>query len=453
MTSPLQPVLIDDVGINRFHQRLTLSACIGWAMVGYIVSVIGVATIPISQALGLDSNQQGMVAAMELLGVFFGGFVGGWIAGRFGRRMPYRLGPVIILLVSLSMFWVHDSLSMCVLRVLSGLAVGIEYTSAGSLLTEFLPQKNRGSRLSLLTVMWFAGAALAYIAGNSVLAAWGPDAWRLIMASPALIAATMLILRIGAPESPRWLLNKGCREEAERVIKTIYGPSFSVRNIGEAAPQKATTFLDAIRAGYGPRIFFVVTFWACAVVPMFALYAFVPKLFEALHLTGKLASYGSMGITLLLALGCAIATWLINYVGRRTLIIHSFLWSGLGLLGLGLVPDAAGWLVLLLFGIYALFIGGSQVLEIVYPNELFPTEVRGTAVGVGASLAALSSSAGTWLVPVSLEQIGIGHTMLVAAAINGVGLLVSLLLAPETASLSLQDAASLNRRGNSEHQR
>lgn len=443
MSATAHPVLIDDVGINRFHQKLTLSACLGWSMVGYIVSVIGVATIPISDALQLNSTMQGMVAAMELLGVFFGGFIGGWLAGRFGRRRPYRMGPLLILLVSLSMFWVHDSISMSILRVLSGVAVGIEYTSAGSLLTEFLPQKNRGSRLSLLTVLWFAGAALAYIAGNMVLGIWGAGSWRFIMASPAIIAVAMLLLRLDAPESPRWLLSQGRRDEADRVIKQVYGPDFSLRNIAEHSPQQSVTFLQAIRAGYAKRIFFVVVFWACAVVPMFALYAFVPKLFRALHLTGEMASYGSIGITLLLALGCVIATWLINFVGRRALLINSFLWSGLGLLGLGLFPEAAGWIVLLLFGAYALFIGGAQVLEIVYPNELFPTEIRGTAVGVGASLAALSSSAGTWMVPVSLEQLGIGNTMLIAAGINAVGLVVSLVLAPETARLSLQDAASL----------
>lgn len=95
---------------------------------------------------------------------------------RFNRRRLYLLTPITVVLVSLSMYWVHDAVSMGLLRVLSGIAVGIEYTAAGSLLTEFIPQKNRGARLSLLTVLWFVGAAVAYIAGNAVLGTLGGGA-------------------------------------------------------------------------------------------------------------------------------------------------------------------------------------------------------------------------------------------------------------------------------------
>ncbi|QXH50277.1 MFS transporter [Pseudomonas fakonensis] len=444
MSSPAQHVSIDDVQINRFHQLLTLRTGLGWVMVGYILSIIGVATLGMSASLQMSGFWQGMVAAMALLGVFAGGFFGGWLTDRMGRQKLYFAAPAIVLVTSIAMLWVQDGLTLSILRLLCGLAVGIEYTAAGSLLTEFIPQKSRGSRLSLLTVLWFVGAALAYIAGNFMLAGGDSEAWRTVMASPALIGALLLVARLGTPESPRWLLSKGRRQEAEAVIRQVYGPSFSLRNITEdSAAGPAMSFIDALRAGYGKRIFFVVMFWACAVIPLFAVYAFVPKLFSALKLTGNLAAFGSVGITLMMVLGCCIATWLINHLGRRTILIHSFLWSGLSLLGLALFPDAEGWLVLSLFGAYGLFIGGAQVLEFVYPNELFPTEIRAFAVGMGASLAAFSSAIGTWLVPISLERFGIGSTLLAATLITMLGLAVAILLAPETRSMSLQEAASL----------
>ncbi|HAZ76994.1 MAG TPA: MFS transporter, partial [Enterobacteriaceae bacterium] len=89
-------------------------------------------------------------------------------------------------------------------------------------------------------------------------------------------------------------------------------------------------------------------------------------------------------------------------------------------------------------------IGGAQVLQLVYPNEIFPTEIRAGAVGVGTSLSRIGAAVGTWLVPVSLQTLGIGSTMYIAAAITFVGLIVSWFLAPETNARSLEDAAALD---------
>lgn len=87
---------------------------------------------------------------------------------------------------------------------------------------------------------------------------------------------------------------------------------------------------------------------------------------------GNWASYGSVAITLLFVVGCVIATRLINVLGRRKLLLHSFLWSGLALLLLGFLRDGPSAVILLMFGLYALFIGGAQVLQLVYPNEDLP---------------------------------------------------------------------------------
>jgi putative MFS transporter len=177
--------------------------------------------------------------------------------------------------------------------------------------------------------------------------------------------------------------------------------------------------------------------------PVFAVYAFAPKVLAAMHLQGPWAAYGSISITALFVVGCAIATRLINVVGRRCMLVHSFTWSGLALLGLGMFPDGATGLVLFLFGAYAVFIGGAQVLQLVYPNELFPTEIRSVAAGIGASLSRVGAAIVAWLVPVGLQHIGLGNTMYAAAAVTLVGLLVSLALAPETGSMRLQEAAGL----------
>ncbi|QXI25670.1 MFS transporter [Pseudomonas vanderleydeniana] len=438
-------ISIEDVPINNFHQLMTVRAGGGWILDGYILSIIGVVIVQFSEYLKLDSFWQGLVAASAMLGTFCSGFLGGWLTDRIGRRRLFFVGPVLFIVGSVGSFWVESGVALFILRFLVGVGVGLEYPVAGSLLTEFLPQKHRGRRLAALTILWFAGAALAYMVGNFILARGGDDAWRWVLASSAVLGVLLFIVRLGTPESPRWLMSKGRLQEAEDIIKKVYGSSFSLANMPEQEVEQKVSLTDLMRSGYGKRMLFVAVFWSAAVVPMFAVYSFAPVVLQALNLKGEWASFGSVLITLLFVVGCIVATRLIDSLGRRPLIIHSFLWSTLALLGLGVFSTGSEVLVLVLFGAYALFIGGAQVLELVYPNELFPTEIRAFAVGMGSSMSRIGSAAGTWLVPISLQSIGIGNTMLIAALVSLVGLIVSVWLAPETRGMSLEMAASLER--------
>ena len=434
---------IEDVPLNGFHQLLSVRTGGGWVLDGYVLSIIGVAMVQLAAALGLSGFWQGMVAASALIGIYAGGFLGGVLTGRFGRRKLFFVGPAIFVVCSLAQFWADSGLALFILRFIIGIGVGFEYPVAGSLLVEFMPRKHRGPRLAMLTILWFAGAALAYVVGNLILGSGQADAWRLVLASPAVIGVLLLLVRIGTPESPRWLLSKGRNAEAEAVIKKVYGAGFSLRNLPEQPLEKKVSVLDLLHSGYGRRMLFVAVFWSCSVIPVFAVYAFAPTVLQALNLKGAWASFGSVAITLLFVVGCVIATRLINVIGRRCMLIHSFLWSGLALLGLAFFSHGSEVVVLVLFGAYAVFIGGAQVLQLVYPNELFPTEIRSAAVGMGASLSRIGAAVGTWLVPISLQSIGIGNTMFAAAGVTMLGLLVAMALAPETRSLSLQEAASL----------
>ncbi|WP_271408688.1 MFS transporter [Pseudomonas sp. Q1-7] len=434
---------IEDIPINSFHKLLTIRSGGGSFVDGYVLSIIGVVMVQVTTALNLSSFWQGLIAASALVGIFFGGFLGGWLSERFGRKRIFFVGPVLFMLASLAQYWLDSCQELFILRFIIGVAVGIEYPVATALLVEFLPKRCRGPRLATLTILWFAGAAAAYVVGEVILRLGGEEAWRLVLASAVVIGVLLFLLRLGTPESPRWLLSKGRAAEAERVIKSVYGPDFSLGNLPEQQERKPLSFWHLLHSGYGKRMLFVTAFWTCSVIPVFAVYAFATTVLHALNLKGDWASFGSVGITLLFVLGCVLATRMINTIGRRSMLIYSFLWSGLALLGLGACHASSPLLILFLFGTYALFIGGAQVLTLVYPNELFPTEIRTFAVGIGTSLSRIGAAVGTYLVPVSLQTFGIATTMYAAAVVTLVGLLFAMVLAPETRSLNLQQAASL----------
>lgn len=435
---------VEDIKLNNFHHLLSVRSGGGSFVDGYVLSIIGVGMLQITSALQLTNFWQGMVAASALIGIFFGGFVGGWITGKFGRQKPYFIGPTLFIICSIGQFWVQSGYTLFIYRFLIGIAVGIEYPVATALLVEFLPKKSRGPLLAMLTIMWFAGAAVAYIVGDMILRAGGEDAWRYILASTAVIGMLLFLIRLGTPESPRWLIAQGKIEEAEKVIKKVYGEEYSLDHLPEQPAEQKISFLNLLHSGYGKRMFFVSTFWTCSVIPVFAVYAFAPKVLLALNLKGEWASFGSIAITFLFVVGCIIATQLINVMGRRPMLIYSFLLSGIALFLLGMFYNSSEIVILILFGAYAVFIGGAQVLQLVYPNEIFPTEIRATAVGIGTSLSRIGAAIGTYLVPMSLDQFGISDTMYAAAAVTFFGLLVSYCIAPETKHLNLNEAGILN---------
>lgn len=434
---------VEDAPLNAFHRKLAVFSSGGPFLDGYVLSIIGVVMLQISSALSLNAFWEGLIATSALIGVFIGGFFGGWFTDRYGRKVLYLIDLIAIVGFSLAQFWVESAWMLFLWRFLIGIAVGADYPIATSLLAEFLPRKQRGPLLAAMVLMWFAGAAAAYLVGELMLTFGGADAWRWVLASALVPGALFLMARSGTPESPRWLLSKGRVAEADAVIKKVYGPEYGITDLPEPSNKAQVSVWSLFHSGYGKRMAFIILFWSCAIIPLFAIYAFAPKVLQALKLTGDWASYGSIAITILFTVGCLVGTLLINRLGRRNMLIQSFLWSGAALALLGLYPDATPGLVLLMFGSYAVFIGGAQVLTYVYPNELFPTEIRASAVGLATSLSRIGAAVGTYLVPISLTTLGIGTTMLIAAGVSLFGALISWLMAPETCALDLQQASAL----------
>jgi len=88
---------------------------------------------------------------------------GGWLTCLLGRRKLYFVGPALFVACSIGQFWADTGLALFLFRFLIGIGVGFEYPVAGAMLVEFMPKKQRGPRLAMLTILWFAGAACSVV--------------------------------------------------------------------------------------------------------------------------------------------------------------------------------------------------------------------------------------------------------------------------------------------------
>lgn len=433
----MSKLVIEESPLTPFLKRLCLYCGGGPFLDGYILVIIGAALVQLSPHLQLDVYWAGMIGAASLAGLFVGGLLG-YLTDIFGRKVMYTLDLIVLGIGSILQMFITTPLELVILRFLIGIAVGVDYPIATTLLAEFAPRKHRGWMLGILMLAWFIGAAAANILGYFLLDV--PGGWKWMLGSAAIPAILLVIGRWGTPESPRWLLSKNRVDEARAAVKQVYGPEADMDTIDQTVVE--TRLSKLLEPMYLKRIILVCGFWMCQIVPLFAIYTFGPVILSMFGLArGKDAMLGDIAISMFFVIGILQALLLINKVGRRPLIIRSFAFMTAGMLILGLFPDAASWVIIAGFAVYAVASGGPNILEWLYPNELFPTEIRATAVGIGTAVSRIGACVGTYSLPQWLQVYGLGTTMLIMAGITFVGLVICLALAPETQGLTLAQAA------------
>jgi MFS transporter, putative metabolite transport protein len=211
--------LIDDAKTIGFHRKLTLYSSGGPFIDAYVLSIIGVALTQADAPLGLGSVETGLIGASALVGIFVGGLVFGYVTDRIGRQTMYTLDLVLLIVGSLLCLLIQEAWQLMALRFLLGVAIGADYPIATSLLAEFVPRRGRGFLLGALTFAWALGALVAYLVGYAMLGL-GDDAWRWMLATPAIPGLLTLLLRLGTPESPRWLLSKGSKNPTRWSVRS-----------------------------------------------------------------------------------------------------------------------------------------------------------------------------------------------------------------------------------------
>jgi putative MFS transporter len=203
-----QPVKIDDLPIGRFHLKIAGLTFGAHFTDGYILGLIGIAFTLLSPQMQLDAFWQGLIGASALIGLFLGSLFFGWISDTLGRQKIFLVSFVLITVASVMQFYAETAMGLLLCRILIGIGLGGDFSVGHAMLAEFSPKKHRGVLLGSFSVIWTFGYVAATFVGTAMLSL-GDDAWRWMLASSAIPAGLILIARIGTPESPRWLVNRG----------------------------------------------------------------------------------------------------------------------------------------------------------------------------------------------------------------------------------------------------
>ncbi|TGE31718.1 MFS transporter [Desulfosporosinus sp. Sb-LF] len=428
---------LEDVEFNPFLKKLITFASGGPFLDGYIMVIIGLALIQLGPRLNLDVFWTGLIGASALAGLFVGGLVFGYVTDLVGRQLMFTIDLIAIIILSIMQMFITTPLELFILRFAMGMAVGADYPIATSIIAEFTPRKYRAMSMGFIAGVWYVGATVADIVGYFLLDVNG--GWRWMLGSAAIPAIILVIGRLGTPESPRWLVSKGRIEEARVIVKKIFGPD--AEPIMDEHIEK-TQLSKLFKSGYLKKLVFVVILYTAQVLPMYAIYTFGPQILNAFGLgSGNMAVLGDIVISAFFLIGCIPAMFWLESVGRRRLCIIGFVVMALAMLVLGMFPSAPIVIIISAFALYAFFSGGPGILEWLYPNELFPTEIRATAIGIAVASSKICTFFAMFILPYSIKEYGIGPTMLIGAIITIIGLVASVVWAPETKGMTLTQSS------------
>lgn len=434
-----KPISADEAPMNPFLRKITFFSSGGAFLDGYVLSLIGVALGLMTPHLGLTPEWSAAIGASALAGIFFGAILGGYLTDIVGRRIMFILDIIAIALLSVAGAFATDAIGVFLSRFFMGVFVGADYPIATSLIAEFAPKRHRAVAMGVVSLSWYAGATAAAFVG------WGlyvvDNGWQMMLASAIIPCIILLIGRHDIPESPRWLRRKGRIEEADAVVRKVYGPGV----VMETPAESHVSMVEVFRRGYTKRVLFLGVFILCQVVPMYAIYTFGPDIMSAFGMeAGRDAILGEAIVSCFFIAGNIPAMFWLNSMGRRRMTLIGFTGMFIGLAILAIWPTAPIHIIIAGFGIYAFASGAPGILQWLYPNEMFPTEVRATAVGMAIAFSRIGVVISTYGQPLFMAQFGIGATMAVGAGLVALALVWSFKSAPETRGMTLEESSMVD---------
>jgi len=357
---------------------------------GFDIAVINGAIIFLRAQFGLTEFQTEMAASSLLIGCVFGASCGGWLSDRFGRRRILMLSAVLFAMSSAGAALPRNLAEFMSARFVGGLAIGMASLLAPLYIAEVAPARNRGRLVSLNQMAIVTGILLAYLVNWSLSFA-GPESWRWMFLVAGVPSIAFLAALFFVPESPRWLVERGRRQEALAVLTRINGSvagrlllSEIEGAIGEASQPLRELFASPLRR----RLALAVALAVLSQITGINTVLFYGSIIFREHVgsSGSSALAVNVAVGLVNLVATLFALWAIDRLGRRPLLMIS---SGVmalcqGALGATFLlhpPPAPLVLSIMLVCVAAFAIGLGPGVWVLL-SEIFPTRVRGRAMSV-----------------------------------------------------------------------
>ena len=342
---------------SRYVVSLCCVAALGGFLFGFDSGVINGAVQALATTFGTHTATTGFAVASVLLGCAVGAFGAGRIADHYGRRPIMLLDATLFLATAFATGAARSTGAFIAARLLGGVAIGGASVLAPMYIAELAPAHLRGRLASLqqmaivlgLFNAFLSNDIIARIAGGAEAMFWlGAPAWRWMFWMEVLPSAAFLLGVLFIPESPRFLVAKGKRDDARRVFARIGGDAEAlVREVEQSLhSEHRPRFSDLLIPGTG-RLAPVV--WVGIGLAVFQQLVGINIIFyygEVLWKAAGATEQWALRINILTGLVNILATIpaiaLIDRVGRKPLLVAGSIGMALTLGAMAAVFGTAG---------------------------------------------------------------------------------------------------------------
>ncbi len=428
--------------MNKKILLWSITVAVAGFLFGFDTAVISGAEQSIQQLWGMSDLSLGLAVGMALWGTVIGALLGGYPTDGLGRKKTLIVIGFLYLFSAVGSALAWDPLSFMIFRFIGGLGVGASSVAAPTYISEIAPASKRGRLVILYQLNIVIGILIAYVS-NYLLGGLSGDGWRWMLGVEVLPAAIYLFMVMGIPESPRWLIRFRNDEVRAREVLNIISPEDVDKSVGEIKSELVNHAYLSLFSGRlkWPLVlaFLVALFNQLSGINAIIYYA--PRVFEMTGLGASTALLSTAGVGLVNLIFTVAGMFLIDRLGRRTLLIIGSIGY---IISLGLVSRAfyitefTGVPIFIFAFIASHAIGQGSIIW-VFISEIFPNSARATGQAFGCGVHWVGAALISSLFPFLVAKFSGAAIFGFFCAMMVLQLIFAAFMMPETKGASLEE--------------
>jgi MFS transporter, putative metabolite:H+ symporter len=385
------------------------------------------------------------------LGLFIGTIAFSWISDRFGRRSIFTFALLWYSIGSFILAFQVTAFGVVLWRMISCIGLGVELVNVDAYVSELVPKDRRGPAFAFnQAVMYTAVPTIALLAFLMAppFSFLGLEGWRWVVIIGSTGALVIWWIRLGLPESPRWLAQHGRTAEAERIVAEMERAAEAETGRKLPEPQlvagegeiKRGAWSEMWNDQYRGRTIMLIVYNLFQTIGYYGFQAWVPQFLISKGISVTTSLEYTFIIAIANPVGPLIGIWFADHYERKWQIA----WAAAGIAVFGLLfAQQTSMALLILFGILITLSANWLSFSFhAYQAELYPTRIRAQAIGFVYSWSRFSTIFSPFIIQWFLGNYGPTGVFSFIAAAMAVVFVVIGFFGPNVTRLRLEAIAS-----------